>query len=58
MNPTIESQIKSIRDKRQRPRRAILSWMRRNQHWYREAIALEWERQTGEPWGKLLSDAA
>jgi hypothetical protein len=32
--------------------------MRRNQLWCQEAIALEWEKQTGEEWTNMIRDAA
>ena len=50
----ISKTIREIRKKRQRPRRAIIAWMRRNPMWYREAIAEEWEKQTGETMETLL----
>lgn len=54
----VRDQIKNIRNKKQRPRRAVVSWMRRSPSWYRETIALEWERQTGEDWLNLIQAAA
>ena len=37
-------------------RRKTIKWMRGNNFWYRELIAQEWERQTGEPWLDILAD--
>jgi hypothetical protein len=50
----VTQQIEMFRAKKQRPRRAVLSWMRRNPNWYREIIAIEWEQQTGEDWLTLM----
>ena len=53
----IEVQIKTMRKKKRRPRHAVLLWMRRNPLWYQEAIAQEWERQTGEDWLAMIEKA-
>lgn len=57
ISQSIESQVSLLRNKRS-PRRKVLRWMRCNQNWFREAVALEWERQTGEDWTNMLRDAA
>jgi hypothetical protein len=56
ISQTIENQVGLLRKKRS-PRRKIIAWMRRNTSWFQEAIALEWERQTGEDWYGLMRDA-
>lgn len=54
----ITAQIASIIQDRKRPKTIVRNWMRRNNPWYRELVAQEWERQTGDDWEKFFWSAA
>lgn len=49
--------IMADKRRKQRPRQAVVNWMKREPRWYQEAIAEEWQRQTGESAADMLKRA-
>jgi hypothetical protein len=53
----VEIQVDKYLKKRSWRRHGVIQWMKRNNLWYQEIVAKEWERRTGEFWMDLFKDA-